>query len=122
ARAVEKYSPRDKSLAALREVGFTTGLVAPSRGILRGTSALVSLADEEPNKVVVRADVFQHAAFETAGEDRGYPSSLMGVIAAFRQSFFDAQHYALVHADYEKHPQGRRPPEYNPALQALAPV
>src|SRR5438477_35839 len=50
-----------------------------------------------------------------------YPGSLMGVIASVRQSVFDAQHYALDHADYEKHPHDRNRPEFNPAREALAP-
>jgi imidazolonepropionase-like amidohydrolase len=122
-RAVQEYSPRDKSLAALREIGFTAGLVAPGKGIIRGSSALVALSDENPNDVILKPDVFQHIAFEThqPGE-RAYPGSLMGVIACIRQTFFDAQHYALDHADYLKNPQGRKRPEYDPALEALTPV
>jgi imidazolonepropionase-like amidohydrolase len=122
-RAVQEYSPRDKSLASLREIGFTAGIVAPGKGIIRGTSALVDLSEENPNDVVLKAEVFQHIAFEVhqAGE-RAYPGSLMGVIASIRQMFFDAQHYALDRADYLKNPNGRKRPEYNPALEALAPV
>ena len=122
-RAVQEYSPKDKTLASLREIGFTAGLVAPARGIIRGTSALVALSDENPNDVVLKPDVFQHIAFEVhqTGE-RAYPGSLMGVIASVRQTFFDAQHYGLDRADYAKNPQGRKRPEYNPALEALASV
>ena len=122
-RAVRDYSPKDKTLAPLRALGFTAGVIVPSRGIIRGTSALVALSDENPNDVVIRPDVFQHIVFETrAGDERAYPGSLMGVIASVRQSFFDARHYALDHADYQKHPQDRKRPEFNPALEALAPA
>jgi hypothetical protein len=122
-RAVRDYSPKDKTLAPLRALGFTAGVIVPPRGIIRGTSALVALSDENPNEVIIRADVFQHIVFETrAGEERAYPSSLMGVIASVRQSFFDAHHYALDHADYQKHPQDRKRPEFNPSLEALAPA
>ena len=122
-RAVREYSPKDKTLAAMRELGFAAGVVVPSRGVIRGTSALVALAEEDPNQVVIRPDVFQHIVFEIRpGAERAYPSSLMGVIACVRQSFFDAQHYALDYADYEKHPQGRSRPEFNPSLDALEPA
>ena len=104
-RAVEKYSPRDKSLAPLRELGFTTGVIAPGKGIIRGTSALVALADEDPNRAVIKPDIFQHVAFETHEDDeKAYPGSLMGVIAAIRQSFFDAQHYGLELTAYATEP------------------
>ena len=122
-RAARNYSPQDKALATLRELGFTAAVVAPAKGIIRGTGALVALADEDPNKAMLKPDVFQCIAFETDGNDDGaYPGSLMGVIAAVRQSFFDAQHYALDHADYAQHPQNRMRPEFDPALEALAPV
>jgi imidazolonepropionase-like amidohydrolase len=83
----------------------------------------VALTDENPNRAFIKPDVFQHIAFETDDDDSGiYPGSLMGVIAAVRQSFFDAQHYTLDHADYQKQPQGRKRPEFNPALAALEPA
>jgi imidazolonepropionase-like amidohydrolase len=122
-RAVRDYSAKDKTLTSLREIGFTAGVIAPGKGIIRGTGALVALSDENPNDAILKPDAFQHIAFEThqTGE-RAYPGSLMGVIASVRQTFFDAQHYALDRADYFKNPKGRKRPEYNPALEALAPV
>jgi imidazolonepropionase-like amidohydrolase len=122
-RAVEKYSPNQKALAPLRELGFTTGVIAPAKGIIRGTSALVALIDENPNRAIIKPDVFQHIAFEThQDDDKAYPGSLMGVIAAIRQSFFDAQHDAIERAAYEQNPQNGKRLEYNPALPALAPA
>jgi imidazolonepropionase-like amidohydrolase len=122
-RAVRDYFPKEKTLAPLRELGFTTAVLAPGKGIIRGTSALVALAEEDPNQVVIKSDVFQHIAFEPQrGNERAYPDSLMGVIAVVRQSLFDAQHYSLDHADYDAHPQNRKRPEFNPALEALKPT
>ena len=118
-RRVETYSPDAKELTALRELGFTAGNAIPTAGILRGTSALVALSDVDPNEAVLKADTFQHAAFDTAGREEGYPGSLMGVIAVVRQTFFDAQHYALDWADYEVNASGRKRPAFNPALAAL---
>ena len=123
-RAVRDYSPQDKTLAPLRELGFTAGLIVPSKGILRGTSALIALIEDNPNDLIIKPDVFQHIGFDIrqGGDDRPYPSSLMGVIATLRQSFFDAQHYATDHADYEKNPHVRKRPEFDPSLEALAPA
>jgi imidazolonepropionase-like amidohydrolase len=122
-RAVRNFTPGEKSTAGLRELGFTAALVVPGRGIIRGTSALVQLADGEPNDSILRPDVFQHIAFDTHDDDDAiFPGSLMGVIAGVRQSFFDAKFYQLDHADYARHPAGRSRPEYNPALEALGPA
>ncbi len=129
-RAVRGYSPHSKTIESLRELGFTAAVVAPTRGIVRGTSGLVSLAEADPNELVIRPDVFQHIAFESATDDDGagtYPTSLMGAIAVVRQSFFDAQHYKLARwgeATDEPARRGARPtkqrPEFNPSLEALA--
>jgi len=122
-RAVRSYAPDKKTIDPLRELGFTTAVIAPTRGIVRGTSALVSLAEADPNEVILKSGVFQHIAFETGGEEeRTYPGSLMGAIATVRQSFFDAQHYALDQADWQKKPSGRKRPEFDPSLDALQPA
>ena len=119
-RAARGYSPDKKVIEPLRELGFTTAVIAPTRGIVRGSSALVALAENDPNEVIVKPDVFQHIAFETHEEDENaYPGSLMGAIAVVRQSFFDAQHYSLDQADWQKKPQGRKRPEFDPSLEAL---
>jgi imidazolonepropionase-like amidohydrolase len=123
-RVVREYSPNAKDLDPLRQIGFTTAVIVPARGIIRGTSALVALSDENPNQIVIKPDVFQHIALDTrgAGEERGFPGSLMGVISVVRQRFYDTEHYLLDQADYEKHAQSRRRPDFNPALEALVPA
>jgi imidazolonepropionase-like amidohydrolase len=119
-RAARGYSPDKKVIEPLRELGFTTAVIAPVRGIVRGSSALVALAEQDPNEVIVKPDVFQHIAFEThQADDIAYPGSLMGAIATVRQGFFDAQHYALNQADWQKQPQGRKRPEFDPSLEAM---
>ena len=122
-RVAQTYSPDAKTLESLRELGFTTANVVPAKGILRGTGAFVALSDTEPNRAIIKPDVFQHIAFDSDDRKEGeYPESFMGVIAAVRQSFFDAQYYVLDHADYLKKPEGRKRPEFNPALAALTPA
>ena len=97
----------------MREIGFTSGNVIPERGIIRGTSAFVALGDGNPNEMIIRADVFQHVAFENGGG--GFPASLMGTISVVRQSFFSAQHDALDRQNYASAPQARPRPPFNPA-------
>lgn len=122
-RAVRGYSPDKKTIESLRELGFTTAVIAPTRGIIRGTSALIALAENDPNELVLKSDVFQHIAFETQdGDDGAYPAALMGAIATVRQRFFDAQHYTLDQADWQKKSQGRKRPEFDPSLEALTPA
>ena len=61
-RVAATFSPPAKALQDLREIGFTAGNVVPERGILRGTSAFVSLSGDNPNDSVIKADVFQRCS------------------------------------------------------------
>jgi imidazolonepropionase-like amidohydrolase len=122
-RAVESYVPDPKALDTLHEIGFTSANIVPAKGLLRGTSVFVALADENPNDLIMKPDVFHHAAFASESAARGaYPVSQMGIIAAIRQTFFDAEHDALDQADFASRPERRGRPAFNPSLKALKPL
>jgi len=121
-RAVEARGPDRKLAAGLRELGFTTAVIAPAKGIFRGTSTLRALSEDTPRQAVLRSDVFQHVAFEINDRDeKGYPASLMGVIAAVRQTFYDAQHLARVQQVPSSGSASTRPAS-DPGLESLQPV
>src|SRR5688572_1512220 len=110
----ETYSYDAGTMKSLRELGFTAGNVVPEKGVVRGVSALVLFDDEGPNKSIHRKAVAQHVGFEVSSQSAdAFPRSLMGAIAAVRQSFFDAQNYA-------RNGETRR--SVNLALEALAPA
>jgi len=122
-RMAQSFQPDPKALETLRELGFTAGNVVPDKGIIRGTSAFVALSDVEPSRAIIKPDVFQHVAFDLDHRKEDvYPGCLMGAVAVVRQSFFDAQHYALDQADYLKHSRGRSRPPYNLGAEALVPA
>ena len=122
-RVARGFAPDKKALEAARGLGFTAGNVVPEKGIVRGTSALDALSGVNPNDAIIKADTFQHLAFDAeGGKEDVYPKSLMGVIAVVRQTFFDAQHCAQEQDYFHRHPQGRTRPEFNPSLEALAPA
>ena len=106
-RASEAFLlPKDKG-RALREAGFGALLSAPSGQLLSGTSALATTRDAAARDVLLRADVFAHAAFRAAGG--GYPSTLMGYVAQLRQFFLDAQRHSLLAQRYAAGKSGPRP-------------
>jgi imidazolonepropionase-like amidohydrolase len=122
-RVVDGYSGPASLLRGMRELGFAAANVVPDKGILRGTSAFVALSDVNPNEAVLKADTFQHVAFELQrgnDDDRRYPGSLMGVIAAVRQAFLDARHHTADWTDYRDRQMQRKRPAFNPAAAALA--
>jgi imidazolonepropionase-like amidohydrolase len=110
-----------KTARKMRELGFTSALVVPARGILRGTSALVNLHDTDVSTMIVSPSVAQHFAFDFNREDRGgYPNSEMGSIALIRQSLLDAQWYKAAQEAYRKNPGKTERPEANASLAALS--
>lgn len=111
-----------KMAEKLRTQGFTSALVVPQQGIIKGMSALVNLGDGKPNDVLVRSGVALHIQFAgEVGRREGYPNSLMGTIALIRQAFYDADWYMKAHGAYAKNPSLSRP-EANEALAALSKV
>ncbi len=122
-RIARSYAPDVKALEKMRDLGFTSANIVSDKGIFRGTTAFVALSDTDPNRAIIESDVFQQVALDSeSGKEDVYPESLMGVIAVIRQTFFDAQHYALDSSDFLKNPKKRRRPEFNPALEALIPA
>src|ERR1700719_4064568 len=113
-----------KSTKALRDLGFTSALIVPGRGVFRGSSALINLQETDVDTMVVAPLVAQHIAFDFDRDgrdgDRGYPNSLMGAIALIRQSFLDASWYQAAQDAYKKSPATTERPETNASLAALA--
>lgn len=113
----------EAQLKALRQQGFAYVLSHENDGVLRGSSALVSLrAGASAAQNLIAADVSQDIAIEqVAGFSGDYPTSYMGAIALLRQAFIDARWQADRLAAIESGKALDRP-EANRALSALAPV
>ncbi len=104
-RATDGRGVDEGTAKQLRGMGFVAAGIAPKGGVFRGTSAVVSLAQEsedssERRPAVYKAEGMQTVAFETAGGDGdvsrwgGYPDSQMGAIALIRQTLSDADFVA----------------------------
>ena len=117
------FSPKPDTHEALRAQGFTAAVLTPASGIIRGQSALISLGQGSPNLLVIRPHLFQHIVFDTkASKADEYPKSLMGVIAAIRQTLSDAQHYNDIWAYHEANADTSKRPAYNKSLDTLQAV
>ncbi|HNU15838.1 MAG TPA: amidohydrolase family protein, partial [Chitinophagaceae bacterium] len=62
-------------------------------GIARGTGAVVTLANEKENFVIVKENASAHYSFNKGTSTQSYPGSMMGMIALLRQTYLDAQWY-----------------------------
>ncbi len=112
----------EKDRESLRALGFTAAAISPQSGLFKGTAALVSLADDADelsaaSPRVIATPLYQSAAPETGGWGGSPPTSLMGAIAVFRQTFIDAGWYA----DAKAVQATSEPIERQVALEALGP-
>lgn len=120
-RADEFLRPGGDQIEGERSAGITAALTAPREGIFAGQSAFINLAGDTPQQMIVRSPVALHVGF-TPLRNGGYPGSLLGVFAAFRQMMLDAQRYREVNAIYERSPRGMRRPDQDRSLAALQPA
>ncbi len=119
--AEDFLKPGGEQIEAARNAGITTALTAPRQGIWIGQSALINLAGDTSQQMIVRSPVALHVGF-TPLRTGTYPNSLMGVFASLRQMLLDAQRYRQAQQTYERSPQGMRRPNQDRSLAALLPV
>lgn len=119
--AIDFIRPGGDQIEAARNAGLTSALSAPREGILIGQSALINLAGDTPQEMVVRSPVALHVGF-TPLRTGSYPGSLMGVFSALRQMLLDAGRLRQTIQTYERNPRGIRRPVEDKSLVALFPV
>lgn len=119
--AVDFIRPGGEQIEAARSAGITSALTAPREGIFIGQSALINLAGDSPQQMIVRSPVALHVGF-TPLRTGSYPASLMGVFSALRQMLLDAGRLREANRIYEQNPRGLRRPVQDKSLIALFPV
>jgi hypothetical protein len=120
-RVEEVIRPGGTEIEASRNIGITTALTSPRSGIWMGQSALINLAGDTPQQMIVRSPVAMHVSF-TPLRSGTYPGSLLGVFSTLRQMMLDAQRYRDSLQIYERAPRGTRRPDPDRSLEALIPV
>ncbi|MGZ8541291.1 MAG: amidohydrolase family protein, partial [Chitinophagaceae bacterium] len=93
AEAYKVFTVDDEKAKPLREAGFGTVLSHVRDGIARGTGAVVTLANEKENLVIIKERASAHYSFSKGSSTQSYPGSIMGTIALLRQSYLDAKWY-----------------------------
>jgi len=91
--AVHLFTVDDAKAKPLRDLGFGTVQTLQRDGIVRGAGAVVTLANENENLVIVKQRSSANYSFNKGSSTQSYPSSLMGSIALLRQTWLDAQWY-----------------------------
>jgi imidazolonepropionase-like amidohydrolase len=90
----------DKKAEELRKIGFGSVNVVNRDGIVRGTSAAVTLSNERENQNIIKGETAANFSFNKGTSKNDYPTSLMGSIALLRQTYYDGQWYAKQEEEY----------------------
>jgi imidazolonepropionase-like amidohydrolase len=112
ALALERVKAAD--VAKARDSGITTALVIPKEGVLPGQSAILNLAGDRPEAMVLRQPAALHLHMASLG--RQYPDSLMGTMAWVRQALADAARAREAWAAWDRAPRGQKRPRYDASL------
>ena len=112
--------PGDKSIEQLRKAGFTVAHTVPHGRMLPGTGALILLAGDDPNALVLDGGTSLFAQFRPA--QGMYPGTDMAVMAKLRQLYREAQRRQRVETLYAANPTGLDRPAYDPVHYAFFPV
>ena len=83
------FTVNEKKAEELRRLGFGSVLTHQHDGIMRGTSAFVTLANNKANMVMLGDNIASHLSFNKGTSTQDYPGSLMGMIALIRQTYYD---------------------------------
>lgn len=109
-------------LAAVRNAGVLATLVAPADGIFKGEAALVNLVGPDAAAMLIQPRAGEVMELAPAGRG-GYPSSIMGAVAVYRQTLLDAQRLQTEIGIYQQAGEkGLPPPSYDSKTLPLLPL
>lgn len=113
-------NPSDANIAALRAQGFTVSQVVPHGNMLPGQAAVVLLKGEKADRVTINANSALYS--ELSGTPGVYPSTIMGVMAKWRELYRQAAQTKNYQTLYASNPTGLERPEADRILEAFYPV
>ena len=112
--------PKDKSINELRKIGFTSAHVVPHGGMLPGQGSLILLTGETADHMIYKNDVSLFSQLK--GAQRMYPSTVIGVMAKYRDLYRKAQQSKDYEKRYTDDPSGLARPEKVAVEAAFYPV
>ena len=119
--ASDLIRPGGNEIESARNAGITTAQTAPRGNVFLGQSAIINLAGDTPQQMIVRSPVALYVGLQPVGGGQ-YPGSLMGVFSSVRQMLLDARRYREMNDIYERNPRGLKRPAPDKSLEALQPV
>lgn len=113
-------NPDDKEIEELRNLGFTTAQVVPPGNFLPGQAAIILMSDKPTHEMVL---INKSALYSDLVGTRGvYPSTVLGVMAKWRELYKQARLAKSYDQMYISNPAGLLRPASDPVLEAFYPL
>lgn len=113
-------NPKEKSISDFRKLGFTAAHVAPSKGMLPGTGAIILLRGNSADEMLLKENVSFYSQFEGAGGV--YPNTVIGVMAKYRDLYRKAQQARSYQNKYASNSNGMERPITDEVIESFFPV
>ncbi|MGB0651399.1 MAG: amidohydrolase family protein [Rhodothermales bacterium] len=107
-------------LEKLRNVGFTTIMVAPRGRMLPGQATMALSAGTNSSEMILQG--MQPMFFQFTGAQGVYPGTPMAIMSKFRQLYREADRRMRLEAMYAEDPSGLARPPYDAVHEAFFPV
>lgn len=98
-RCADEFLPDSRDAGMLRKSGFGAALTFKPDGIMRGTSLFTHLSDGPVQEAVISEKASAHYSFSKGSSEQDYPTSIMGMVALLRQTYYDAEWYRSAEVD-----------------------
>lgn len=119
-RAVRSsMNAKEKSISDWRAQGFAISHVVPKGKMIPGKGALIVLTGKDVDQLIWKEDISMYGQWVGAGGN--YPSTIIAVMAKWRELYENASNNVMHQASYESTSLVSRP-NYNQAHEALMPV
>ena len=113
-------NPKDKSIDAMRQLGYTAAHVVPRGKMLPGGGSLLLLNGQEADNFIYSDNVSLFSQLEGTGS--AYPATLIAVMSKFRELYQQAKQTKTNERNYKSNPTGKARPSQDRVLQAFYPV
>lgn len=110
----------DRSISALRKSGFAVSHVVPRGNMLPGQGCVISLKGESVEDMILNES--SSCLFQLRGARGVYPSTVIAVMAKWRELIRQTELYNSNIQNYAQNPVSKERPAMNSVLDALIPV
>jgi len=107
--AYKEFTYNKEKATELMKMGVGLVVTSSKDGIVRGSGALVHLANQKENEAIIKDKAAAFYSFKKGNSPEQYPGSLTGAMALLRQTYYDAKWYK----------ENSAKTEYNISLEAF---